>query len=137
MKKSLMEKLIFCAVNPINPVVLLSDYAQEFFSHQNLLKSFPQGCPEGTKCELINSYMYAILPITYQINDNVLSKFLSIFCSHFTYMHNSFWIVCIDVKYWTLNNFTHIRAIRRRPRHTRVRCKANLNQRSIRSIQHT
>ena len=42
MKKSLMEKFIFCAVNPINPVVPLSDYAQEFFFHQNWLKSFPK-----------------------------------------------------------------------------------------------
>ena len=42
MKKSLMKKFIFCAVNPINPVVPLSDYAQKFFYHQNLLKSFPK-----------------------------------------------------------------------------------------------
>lgn len=43
---------------------------------------------------------------TYQINDYILPKFISVLRSDLTNVHHSFRIISIYVKYWSLHNLT-------------------------------
>ena len=67
-----------------------------------------------------------IAPNIFSLYILYLMKRISIFCSYFAYICHSFWVIGINMEYWSINNSSNICTIWGGPRVPWIGCKSNL-----------
>ena len=66
----------------------------------------------------------------YQVNDNIALVLAAPLGCDLTHVHNSFWVVCIHVEDWSVDDTSDVCAVRRRSREARVSGETNLGEKS-------